>query len=50
MRDSPRSRRLGSDLRAMQGLQAQPLFRYDMTVVARRGHPRADAQSERVSS
>lgn len=30
---------------AMQGLQAQPLFRYDMTVVARRGHPRADAQS-----
>ncbi|HSV47877.1 MAG TPA: LysR family transcriptional regulator, partial [Ramlibacter sp.] len=30
---------------ALQGLQAQPLFRYDMTVVARRGHPRADAQS-----
>ena len=30
---------------AMQGLQVQPLFRYDMTVVARRGHPRAGAQS-----
>jgi len=30
---------------AMQGLQSQPLFRYDMTVLARRGHPRADAQS-----
>lgn len=29
----------------MQGLQAQALFRYDMTVVARRGHPRAAAQS-----
>lgn len=30
---------------AMQGLQALPLFRYEMTVVARRGHPRAGAQS-----
>lgn len=30
---------------AMQGLQSQPLFRYEMTVVARRGHPRAGAQS-----
>jgi LysR family transcriptional regulator, regulator of abg operon len=29
----------------MQGLQAQALFRYDMTVVARRGHPRAGAQA-----
>jgi len=36
--------RIGPD-EAMQGLQAQPLFRYDMTVVARRGHPRTDAQS-----
>lgn len=36
--------RIGPD-EAMQGLQAQPLFRYDMTVVARRGHPRAGAQS-----
>jgi len=30
---------------AMHGLQAQPLFRYDMTVVARRGHPCAEARS-----
>ncbi|WP_342131340.1 LysR family transcriptional regulator [Hydrogenophaga sp. OTU3427] len=30
---------------AMRGLQAQPLFSYEMTVVARRGHPRAGAQS-----
>lgn len=29
----------------MQGLQARPLFRYDMTVVARRGHPKAQARS-----
>lgn len=30
---------------AMQGLQAQPLFSYEMTVVARLGHPLAQAQS-----
>lgn len=30
---------------AMHGLQAQPLFRYDMTVAARVGHPRAEARS-----
>jgi molybdate transport repressor ModE-like protein len=30
---------------AMAGLQATPLFSYDMTVVARRGHPRAQARS-----
>lgn len=30
---------------AMLGLQAQPLFSYEMTVVARRGHPLADARS-----
>lgn len=30
---------------AMQGLQAQPLFSYEMTVVARRDHPLAHAQS-----
>lgn len=36
--------RIGPDA-AMQGLQARPLFRYDMTVVARQGHPRAGAQS-----
>lgn len=29
----------------MSGLQAQPFFRYDMTVVARSGHPRAQARS-----
>jgi molybdate transport repressor ModE-like protein len=34
--------RIGPD-EAMQGLQATPLFAYDMTVVARRGHPRAQA-------
>jgi DNA-binding transcriptional LysR family regulator len=36
--------RIGPD-EAMQGLQSLPLFRYDMTVVARRGHPRAGATS-----
>lgn len=30
---------------AMQGLRSQPLFSYEMTVVARRGHPLAEAQS-----
>ncbi|MCJ0763611.1 LysR substrate-binding domain-containing protein [Variovorax terrae] len=30
---------------AMQGLQALPLFSYEMTVVTRRGHPRAGARS-----
>lgn len=30
---------------AMLGLQAQPLFSYEMTVVARRGHPLAGAHS-----
>jgi LysR family transcriptional regulator, regulator of abg operon len=30
---------------AMQGLQAMPLFSYDMTVVARLGHPRSAARS-----
>lgn len=30
---------------AMLGLQAAPLFSYEMTVVARRGHPRAQAAS-----
>jgi LysR family transcriptional regulator of abg operon len=30
---------------AMEGLQATPLFSYDMTVVARNGHPRAAARS-----
>jgi len=30
---------------SMQGLHAQPMFRYEMTVVARRGHPRAAARS-----
>lgn len=29
----------------MQGLQAQPLFTYELTVAARRSHPRAGAQS-----
>jgi LysR family transcriptional regulator of abg operon len=29
----------------MQGLQARPLFRYDMVVVARQGHPKAQARS-----
>lgn len=28
-----------------QGLQVEPLFSYEMTVVARRGHPRAGARS-----
>lgn len=36
--------RIGPD-EAMQGLQALPLFRYEMTVVARRAHPRAGARS-----
>ncbi|MGH8804371.1 MAG: LysR family transcriptional regulator [Polaromonas sp.] len=36
--------RLGSD-EAMQGLHATPLFSYEMTVVARQGHPRAGARS-----
>jgi LysR family transcriptional regulator of abg operon len=36
--------RIGSP-EAMHGLQAQPLFSYEMTVVARRGHPRAAARS-----
>lgn len=30
---------------ALQGLQAVPLFSYEMTVVARRDHPRAEARS-----
>lgn len=30
---------------AMQGLQGSPLFSYEMTVVARRGHPRAGARA-----
>ncbi len=30
---------------ALSGLQAQPLFSYEMTVVARRGHPLEKAQS-----
>lgn len=34
-----------ADADAMSGLQAQPLFSYEMTVVARRGHPLAQAQS-----
>lgn len=36
--------RVGPDL-LMQGFVVQPLFRYDMTVVARQGHPRAQARS-----
>ena len=35
--------RIASD-DAMHGLQAVPLFGYEMTVVARRGHPRTDAR------
>lgn len=30
---------------AMQGLQAAPIFSYEMTVVGRRGHPRSGARS-----
>ena len=30
---------------AMQGFQSEPLFRYEMTVVARQGHPLVDAQT-----
>jgi molybdate transport repressor ModE-like protein len=30
---------------AMEGLQATPLFSYDITVVARKGHPRSGARS-----
>ncbi|MGH6626044.1 MAG: LysR family transcriptional regulator [Burkholderiaceae bacterium] len=36
--------RIGSD-ESMQGLHATPLFSYEMTVVARLGHPRAQAKS-----
>jgi LysR family transcriptional regulator of abg operon len=36
--------RLGPE-QAMEGLQSLPLFRYEMTVVARREHPRAGARS-----
>lgn len=34
-----------SDERSMHGLQARPLFHYELTVAARVGHPRASATS-----
>lgn len=36
--------RIGPD-DAMQGLQAMPLFSYEMTLVARHGHPRSQART-----
>lgn len=36
--------RIGNE-RAMQGLQSQALFRYEMTVIARIDHPKAQARS-----